>query len=212
MSHSGMCTAFFLGPSEPATGNGDTAEYWSFVLPHYNVLLKITDAWSVKFKGNGTEKFPEVNVDGDENASVVSDGLVTSIAEKGGTYRTIAAVWYVMVVSAGAFKSKDMAFKSEAAHRHLYWWMALEILLLSRIKKHAVDNTPFLKLPVPSTNEHGDGWFDAERAICIDEMEKAAGSEKHGDLVELYISTFYGCEDSGVGEHALASAMDLARR
>ena len=33
-------------------------------------------------------------------------------------------------------------------------------------------------------NEHGDGWFDAERAICIDEMEKAAGSEKHGDLVE----------------------------
>ena len=68
----------------------------------------------------------------------VSDGLVTSIAEKGGTYRTIAAVWYVMVVSAGAFKSKDMAFKSEAAHRHLYWWMALELLLLSRIKKHAV--------------------------------------------------------------------------
>jgi len=55
-------------------------------------------------------------------------------------------------------------------------------------------------------NEHGDGWFDAERAICIDEMEKAAGSEKHGDLVELYNSTFYGCEDSGVGEHALASA------
>ena len=52
MSHSGMCTAFFLGPSEPATGNGDTAEYWSFVLPHYYVLLKITDAWSVKFKGN----------------------------------------------------------------------------------------------------------------------------------------------------------------
>ena len=50
-------------------------------------------------------------------------------------------------------------------------------------------------------NEHGDGWFDAERAICIDEMEKAAGSEKHGDLVELYNSTFYGCEDSGVGEH-----------
>ena len=43
-------------------------------------------------------------------------------------------------------------------------------------------------------NEHGDGWFDAERAICIDEMEKAAGSEKHGDLVELYNSTFYGCE------------------
>ena len=35
MSHSGMCTAFFLGPSEPATGIGDTAEYWSFVLPHY---------------------------------------------------------------------------------------------------------------------------------------------------------------------------------
>ena len=29
MSHSGMCTAFFLGPSEPATGIGDTAEYWS---------------------------------------------------------------------------------------------------------------------------------------------------------------------------------------
>ena len=55
-------------------------------------------------------------------------------------------------------------------------------------------------------NEHGDGWFDAERAICIDEMEKAAGSEKHGDLVELYNSTFYGCEDSGVGEHALALA------
>ena len=121
MSHGEMCTAFFLGPSEPATGNGDTAEYWSFVFPHYNVLLKITDAWSVKFKGNGTEKFPEVNVDGDENASVVSDDLVTSIAEKGGTYQTIAAVWYVMVVSAGAFKSKDMAFKSEAAHRHLYW-------------------------------------------------------------------------------------------
>ena len=138
MSHSGMCTAFFLGPSEPATGIGDTAEYWSFVLPHYHVLLKITDAWSVKFKGNGTEKFLEVNVDGDENASVVSDDLVTSIAEKGGTYRTIAAVWYVMVVSAGAFKSKDMAFKSEAAHRHLYWWMALGLLLLSRIKKHAV--------------------------------------------------------------------------
>ena len=63
--------------------------------------------------GNGTEKFPEVNVDGEENASVVSDGLVTSIAEKGGTYRTVAAVWYVMVVSAGAFKTKDMAFKSE---------------------------------------------------------------------------------------------------
>ena len=108
------------------------------MLPHYHVLLKITDAWSVKFKGNGTEKFLEVNVDGDENASVVSDGLVTSIAEKGGTYRTIAAVWYVMVVSAGAFKSKDIAFKSEAAHRHLYWWMALGLLLLSRIKKHAV--------------------------------------------------------------------------
>ena len=104
------------------------------MFPHYNVLLKITDAWSVKFKGNGTEKFLEVNVDGDENASVVSDGLVTSIAEKGGTYQ----VWYVMVVSAGAFKSKDMAFKSEAAHRHLYWWMALGLLLLSRIKKHAV--------------------------------------------------------------------------
>ena len=50
MSHSGMCTAFFLGPSEPATGNGDTAEYWSFVLPHYNVLLKITDAWSVNLE------------------------------------------------------------------------------------------------------------------------------------------------------------------
>ena len=120
MSHSRMCTAFFLGPSEPATWNGDIAEYWPFVLPHYNVLLKITDAWSVKFKGNGTERFPEVNVDGDENAS---DGLVTAIAEKGGTYRTIAAVWYEMVVSAGAFKTKDMAFKSEAAHRHLYWWM-----------------------------------------------------------------------------------------
>ena len=27
MSHSGMCTAFFLGPSEPATENGDSAEY-----------------------------------------------------------------------------------------------------------------------------------------------------------------------------------------
>ena len=60
-------------------------------------------------------------------------------------------------------------------------------------------------------NEHGDGWFDAERAICIDEMEKAAGSEKHGDLVELYNSTFYGCEDSGVGEHAFASAMGTVR-
>ena len=43
-------------------------------------------------------------------------------------------------------------------------------------------------------------------------MEKAAGSEKHGDLVELYNSTFYGCEDSGVGEHALASTMDTVRR
>ena len=36
--------------------------------------------------------------------------------------------------------------------------------------------------------------------------------KKHGDLVELYNSTFYGCEDSGVGEHALASAMDTVRR
>ena len=61
-------------------------------------------------------------------------------------------------------------------------------------------------------NEPGDGWFDAERAICIDEMEKAAGSEKHGDFVELYNSSYYGCEDSCVGEPALASAMDLLRR
>ena len=27
MSHSRMCTSFFLGPSEPATENGDSAEY-----------------------------------------------------------------------------------------------------------------------------------------------------------------------------------------
>ena len=63
-------------------------------------------------------------------------------------------------------------------------------------------------------NEHGDGWFDAERAICIDEMEKAAGSEKHGDLVELYNSTFTVVRIVVSASMPLQArpAMDLVRR
>ena len=94
MSHSGVGVAYFA-------------------CPHYQKLPKIGVAWSKRYTGASSGGGGDLDLDGDdsdggENKEDSGDGiacdraestttgrLAARLVEAGGTYRTVAAVWYV---------------------------------------------------------------------------------------------------------------------
>ena len=125
--------------ASPVRGASETGGDWSFFQDHYKNLLRLSVAWGGYYgKGPRSSYVPtgHFTFDGDSSQSDLLDAL----EGMGGTHLTIAAVWYVVVVSAGAFKPRTQTgrssapgcvYKSDVHHQHLFWWLDSQLLELA---------------------------------------------------------------------------------
>ena len=115
MSHSGVRVAYFACPHDQGWSEGDDENpaAWEFTVVHYQKLLKIGVAWAKRYTGASSGGGDDLDLDGEDSdggenkenngggitcdraESTTTDRLVARLVEAGGTYRTVAAVWYV---------------------------------------------------------------------------------------------------------------------
>jgi hypothetical protein len=189
-----LCIAYFVCPEDHvwSTGDADTPGDWAFTEPYYVSLLKICDAWSQAFTGARSAASLTVQLEGfdEESEDDAMDRLVASIEAAGGTYRTVAAVWYMFCVTGKAFRSEDVSFKSSTSHRHLFWWLCEQLLELSSMSENEAGFS--VVLPRSDAAKAERDWHATEKEVCKAEMKLAVpNDEARAAKVLLYEGIFY---------------------
>ena len=189
-------------PEHACAGTGEEQD-WDFFEGHYKRLVQLAIAWSGAFG----KRNPVAPAEFTFHCESGTKELVTELASYGGTHLTLAAVWYLLVCHVGGFgTSTTISFKSDWKHKHLYWWLAHQLLIFSSTGAvDILDSTAVIDLPWPSNQPGGAGpgqgaLEEAKRTAAMDTCTKRMdelGSYGTDDRAACYNDAFYTAMEAG---------------
>ena len=91
MSKEGIDVAYARCPE----GHDTDADGWAFFEKHYVKLVKLALWWTEKFGKSAVSEEFDLDVHAEEYSSAILDAIVGELSRRGGTYLTVASVWYV---------------------------------------------------------------------------------------------------------------------
>ena len=214
MSKEGIDVAYARCPE----GHDTDADGWAFFEKHYVKLVKLALWWTEKFGKSAVSEEFDLDVHVEEYSSAILDAIVGELSRRGGTYLTVASVWYVWAVTAEGFSAAgDMRYRSDLEHQGLYWWMAYELLSFA-----SADPQVIVLPSAPKASEEDKAglreWVLAEAEKCSDRLVALEAQVNGAGSLTFYLDETYEMPkhplkrvaDSGVDESGSSSQKENA--